>query len=79
MTLHGTSDLFVPIFLQQTLKRAVVAAGKPRLLTWRIMRIAGHCGFRSGGADARSPSRGVGSRRREPDGDEVLGMPATRA
>lgn len=45
MTIHGTGDLFVPIFLQQTLKRAVDAAGTSQLLTQRIMRIAGHCGF----------------------------------
>jgi dienelactone hydrolase len=45
LTMHGTGDLFVPIFLEQTLKRAVVAAGKDSLLTQRIYRIAGHCGF----------------------------------
>ena len=45
LTLHGTGDLFVPIVLEQTLKRAVVAAGKESLLAQRIYRIAGHCGF----------------------------------
>jgi pimeloyl-ACP methyl ester carboxylesterase len=45
LTMHGTGDLFVPIFLEQTLKHAVVAAGKESLLTQRIYRIAGHCGF----------------------------------
>jgi dienelactone hydrolase len=45
LTMHGTGDLFVPIFLEQTLKRAVVAAGKQSLLTQRIYRLAGHCGF----------------------------------
>ena len=45
LTMHGTGDLFVPIFLEQSLKRAVVAAGKDSLLTQRIYRIAGHCGF----------------------------------
>jgi dienelactone hydrolase len=45
LTLHGTGDLFVPIFLEQALKRAVVAAGKDSLLTQRVYRIAGHCGF----------------------------------
>jgi pimeloyl-ACP methyl ester carboxylesterase len=45
LTMHGTGDLFVPIFLEQSLKRAVVAAGKEPLLTQRIYRIAGHCGF----------------------------------
>ena len=28
LTMHGTGDLFVPIFLEQTLKRAVAAAGQ---------------------------------------------------
>ena len=45
LTMHGTGDLFVPIFLEQSLKRAVVAAGKESLLAQRIYRIAGHCGF----------------------------------
>jgi dienelactone hydrolase len=45
LTMHGTGDLFVPIFLEQTLKRAVTAAGKDALLVQRIYRIAGHCGF----------------------------------
>jgi len=40
-----TGDLFVPIFLEQVLKRAVEASGKQQLLTQRIYRIAGHCGF----------------------------------
>jgi hypothetical protein len=41
---HGTGA-FVPIFLEQSLKRAVVAAGKESPLTRRVYRIAGHCGF----------------------------------
>ncbi len=45
LTMHGTGDLFVPIFLEQTLKRAVAAARRQDLLTERIYRIAGHCGF----------------------------------
>ena len=45
LTMHGTGDLFVPIVLEQSLKRAVVAAGKDSLLAQRIYRIAGHCGF----------------------------------
>ena len=45
LTMHGTGDLFVPIFLEQSLKRAVVAAGRESLLAQRIYRIAGHCGF----------------------------------
>src|SRR3954447_18960944 len=45
LTMHGTGDRFVPIFLEQSLKKAVVAAGKESLLAQRIYRIAGHCGF----------------------------------
>jgi pimeloyl-ACP methyl ester carboxylesterase len=45
LSIHGTGDLFVPIFLQQTLNRAVTAAGRQDLLVQRIMRIPGHCGF----------------------------------
>jgi len=45
MTLHGTGDLFVPISLERSLKRAVDRAGKGRFLSQRIMRIPGHCGF----------------------------------
>lgn len=45
LTMHGTGDLFVPVFLQQTLSRAVTAAGKQDLLVQRLMRIPGHCGF----------------------------------
>jgi pimeloyl-ACP methyl ester carboxylesterase len=45
LTMHGTGDLFVPIVLEQSLKRAVAAAGKDGLLAQRIYRIAGHCGF----------------------------------
>jgi pimeloyl-ACP methyl ester carboxylesterase len=45
LTMHGTGDLFVPVFLQQTLRRAVVASGTDRLLTQRLYRIGGHCQF----------------------------------
>lgn len=45
LTMHGTGDLFVPIFLQQVLKEAVDAAGNGDLLVQRIYRIPGHCGF----------------------------------
>ena len=43
--LHGTGDLFVPIFLEQALKRAVVASGRQKLPVQRVYRIPGHCGF----------------------------------
>jgi len=45
MTMHGTGDLFVPIFLEQTLKRTVAAAGAGRLLVQRVYRIGAHCQF----------------------------------
>ncbi len=45
ITMHGTGDLFVPIFLERTLKDAVHAAGHDDLLVQRIYRIAGHCQF----------------------------------
>ncbi len=45
LTMHGTGDLFVPIFLERILKDAVHAAGHDDLLVQRIYRIAGHCRF----------------------------------
>lgn len=45
LTMHGTGDLFVPIFLQQTLKKSVREAGRLDLLAQRIYRVSGHCGF----------------------------------
>ena len=45
LTMHGTGDLFVPIFLEQRLKQAVHKSGKDKLLTQRVYRIAGHCQF----------------------------------
>jgi pimeloyl-ACP methyl ester carboxylesterase len=45
LTMHGTGDLFVPIFLERLLKEAVHAAGRDSLLVQRIYRIPGHCGF----------------------------------
>jgi pimeloyl-ACP methyl ester carboxylesterase len=45
LTMHGTGDLFVPVFLEQAFKRAVVSSGNERLLAQRLYRIAGHCQF----------------------------------
>ncbi|MGE0159859.1 MAG: hypothetical protein AB7T31_10655 [Gemmatimonadales bacterium] len=45
LTMHGTGDLFVPIFLQRVLRDAVHSAGKDALLVQRVYRIPGHCGF----------------------------------
>jgi hypothetical protein len=45
VTMHGTGDLFVPIHLEQTLRRAAEAAGTTNLLVQRVYRIGGHCRF----------------------------------
>ena len=45
LTMHGTGDLFVPVFLEQTLKRAVAESGRQKWLTQRVYRVPGHCGF----------------------------------
>lgn len=45
MTMHGTGDMFVPIFLERELKKAVDTAGKSDLLVQRIYRIPAHCAF----------------------------------
>jgi hypothetical protein len=45
LTMHGTGDLYVPVLLEQTLKRAVTAAGNDRLLVQRLYRIGAHCQF----------------------------------
>jgi pimeloyl-ACP methyl ester carboxylesterase len=45
LTMHGTGDLFVPIFLERQLRDAVHTAGHDDLLVQRIYRIAGHCRF----------------------------------
>jgi len=74
LTMHGTGDLFVPIFLEQSLKRAVVAAGKESLLTQRIYRIAGHCGFSQAEMIKAFDDLTAWVRKgTKPAGDEVLG------
>lgn len=45
LTMHGTGDMFVPIFLERELKAAVAKAGKSDLLVQRIYRIPAHCAF----------------------------------
>ena len=74
LTMHGTGDLFVPIHLEQTLNRAVTAAGEPDLLVQRIYRIAGHCGFNAG-EEAKSFDDLVAWVRagRKPEGDTIMG------
>jgi pimeloyl-ACP methyl ester carboxylesterase len=74
ITLHGSGDLYVPITLEQSLKRAVDGAGKSSLLVQRIIRSPGHCNFSAeeqvDGFDAlvRWARKGV-----RPEGDDVLG------
>jgi len=74
LTMHGTGDLYVPIFLEQTLKRAVAAAGNDGLLVQRIYRIGAHCQFsqpemiKAFDALAKWVRQGT-----KPEGDEVLG------
>ncbi len=74
LTMHGTGDLFVPIFLEQTLKKEVGDAGRQNLLAQRIYRITGHCGF-SQPEMIRAFNDLVTWVRQgtRPDGDEVTG------
>jgi dienelactone hydrolase len=74
LTMHGTGDLFVPIVLEQALKRAVVAAGKESLLTQRIYRIAGHCGFSQAEMSRAFDDLTLWVHQgTKPEGDEVFG------
>lgn len=74
LTMHGTGDLFVPIFLEQLLKRAVVASQKQQLLTQRVYRITGHCGFsQSEMIKAFDDLAAWVHQGTKPEGDEVLG------
>jgi fermentation-respiration switch protein FrsA (DUF1100 family) len=74
LTMHGTGDMYVPVFLEQSLKKAVVAAGHDDLLVQRLYRIGAHCQFspreqiRAFDDLARWVRAGV-----RPDGDEVFG------
>ena len=74
MTIHNTGDLYVPVSLEQSLKRSVDAAGKSQLLVQRLMRSAGHCTFSVQEQIAAFDDlvkwvrQGV-----RPEGDEVLG------
>jgi pimeloyl-ACP methyl ester carboxylesterase len=74
LTMHGTGDLFVPIVLEQTLKRSVAAAGKQDLLRQRIYRITGHCGFSQPEmVKAFDDLTAWVHKGTVPEGDEVLG------
>jgi pimeloyl-ACP methyl ester carboxylesterase len=74
LTLHGTGDLYVPMSLEQSLRRAVDHAGKSSWLVQRIIRSAGHCNFsapeQADAFDALVAWARSGTR---PEGDDVLG------
>ena len=74
LTMHGTGDLFVPVFLEQSLKRAVDASGTSSLLTQRIYRIAGHCQFsQTEMIKAFDDLHLWVTTGRKPEGDDVMG------
>jgi pimeloyl-ACP methyl ester carboxylesterase len=74
ITLHGTGDLYVPISLEQTLKRAVDAAGRSSSLVQRIIRSPGHCTFSGPEQTAAFNVLAVwASQGQRPEGDDVLG------
>jgi hypothetical protein len=74
MTMHGTGDLFVPVLIEQGLKKAVASAGNDKLLVQRLYRIGGHCQFsqpemiRAFDDLVKWVRQGT-----RPEGDEVLG------
>ena len=74
LTMHGTGDLFVPVLIEQGLKRAVSGAGNDRLLVQRLYRIGNHCQFsqpemiRAFDDLVKWVREGV-----KPEGDDVLG------
>lgn len=74
LTLHGSGDLYVPISLEQSLRRSVDAAKSSSWLVQRIIRSPGHCNF-SGAEQAAAFDALVAWARtgKRPDGDDVLG------
>ena len=74
LTLHGSGDLYVPISLEQSLRRAVDAAKTSSWLVQRIVRSPGHCNFSgeelASAFDALVAWARTGKR---PEGDDVLG------
>ncbi len=74
LTLHGSGDMYVPISLEQSLRRAVDDSGKSSLLVQRIVRSPGHCNF-SGREQTDAFDALVAWARNgvRPEGDEVLG------
>ena len=74
LTLHGSGDLYVPISLEQSLRRTVEKAGHSSWLVQRIVRSPGHCNF-SGPEQADAFDGLVAWARsgKRPEGDDVLG------
>jgi pimeloyl-ACP methyl ester carboxylesterase len=74
LTLHGSGDLYVPISLEQSLRRSVDAAGRSSSLIQWIIRSPGHCNFsaaeQAGAFDALVTWARTGKR---PEGDDVIG------
>ena len=74
LTLHGSGDLYVPISLEQSLRRAVDAAGKSSWLVQRIIRSPEHCNFSAAEqADAFDALVEWARSGKRPEGDDVLG------
>jgi pimeloyl-ACP methyl ester carboxylesterase len=74
LTLHGSGDLYVPISLEQSLRRVVDDAGKSSSLVQRIIRSPGHCNFSAPEqADAFDALVEWARNGKRPEGDDVLG------
>jgi len=74
LTLHGSGDLYVPISLEQSLRRTVDNAGKSSWLVQRIIRSSGHCNFSAPEqADAFDALVAWAQSGKRPEGDDVLG------
>ena len=73
LTLHGSGDLYVPISLEQSLRRTVDNAGKSSWLVQRIIRSPGHCNFSAPEqADAFDALVEWARNGKRPEGDDVL-------
>ena len=74
LTLHGSGDLYVPISLEQSLRRTVDKAGQSSWLVQRIIRSPGHCNFSAPEqADAFDALVAWARSGKRPEGDDVLG------
>jgi pimeloyl-ACP methyl ester carboxylesterase len=73
VTLHGSGDLYVPISLERSLRRAVDEAGRSSWLVQRIIRSPGHCNFSAPEqADAFDALVEWARNGKRPQGDDVL-------